>query len=426
MIFAPSCDLDTRPFGDVVVGEDVAFGVLDQDLRVQVALVLHDRPSGVARGVDLDPHRLALDDVFEADLAADFGEDRDVVRVPLAEHGASRDHRAVFDFHLGTVGNVVFFQFPAFRVEDLDFAVPREGDLLALVVDDEVDAEVFDLAIALRLDVLLFDTTSGHAADVEGSHRELRAWLADRLSGDDSNRHPRLDELAGGEVHPVAAPADAERGFAGHRAADLDLLDLHLVELLGSLDGDHLVLANDDLVGDRVDDIHPAHPAPDRLDEADLDLFALVHDPLRDPLRRSAVFHRDHDVLGDVGEFSGQIAGVGRLEGGVGETFPGSVRRGEVLEHREAFAEVGFDRRLDDPARGLGHKASHSGKLADLLDTAAGSRVGHQEHRVQVDLAVRTSLRSCSIISAVIFSRAWVQWSRTWLYRSCSVMIPRW
>ena len=85
-------DLDARAFGDVVVGEDVPLGVLDQDLRVELALVLHDGAAGVARGVDLDPHRLALDDVLEADLAADLGEDRDVVRVPLAEHGAAGDH----------------------------------------------------------------------------------------------------------------------------------------------------------------------------------------------------------------------------------------------------------------------------------------------------------------------------------------------
>ena len=43
--------------------------------------------------------------------------------------------------------------------------------------------------------------------------------------------HARLDELAGGQVHAVAAAADAQRGLAGHRAADLDLLDLHLLEL---------------------------------------------------------------------------------------------------------------------------------------------------------------------------------------------------
>ena len=84
--FWPSLDLDAGLLGDVVEVEDLALGVLDDDLRVQVALVLHDRAAGVAGGVVLDPHRLALDDVLEADLAADLGEDRDVVRVPLAEH----------------------------------------------------------------------------------------------------------------------------------------------------------------------------------------------------------------------------------------------------------------------------------------------------------------------------------------------------
>ena len=210
VIICALLDLDARPFGDVVVGEDVPLGVLDQDLRVELALVLHDRPAGVARGVDLDPHRLALDDVLEADLAADLGEDRDVVRVPLAEHRAAGDHLAVVDLHLGTVGDVVLLELAALGVEDLDLAVARQGDLLALVVDDEVDADVLDLAVALGLDVLLLDAAGGDAADVEGAHRELGARLADRLRGDDPDRHARLDELAGGQVHAVAAPADAQ------------------------------------------------------------------------------------------------------------------------------------------------------------------------------------------------------------------------
>ena len=88
----PLGDLDAGPLGDVVVVEDLAVVVLDDDLRVQLALVLDDRPPGVARGVDLDPHRLVLDDVLVADPAADLGEDRDRVRVPLAEHGAAGDH----------------------------------------------------------------------------------------------------------------------------------------------------------------------------------------------------------------------------------------------------------------------------------------------------------------------------------------------
>ena len=134
---------------------------------------------------------------------------------------------------IGAVGNVVLLELATLGVEDLDFAVARQRDLLAFVVDDDVEADELDLALALALDVLLLDAAGGDAADVERTHRELRARLADRLGGDDPDGHALLDQLAGGQVHAVAAAADAQRRLAGHRAADLDLLDLHLLELLG-------------------------------------------------------------------------------------------------------------------------------------------------------------------------------------------------
>ena len=58
------------------------------------------------------------------------------------------------------------------------------------------------------------------------------------------------------------------------------------------------------------------------------------------------------------------------------------MRRDEVLQHGEAFAEVGRDGRFDDFARGLGHQAAHSGKLADLLLRSAGAGIGHDVNRV--------------------------------------------
>jgi len=80
---------------------------------------------------------------------------------------------------------------------------------------------------------------------------------------------------------------------------------------------------------------------------------------------------------------AGEVTRVGRLERGVGETLAGAVRRDEVLEHREAFTEVGRDRRLDDFARRLGHEAAHAGQLPDLLLRSARARVGHDEDRVE-------------------------------------------
>ena len=72
-----------------------------------------------------------------------------------------------------------------------------------------------------------------------------------------------------------------------------------------------------------------------------------------DAARRAAVHIGDDAVLRHVDETPRQIAGVGRLERGIGEALAGAVRRVEVLEHREPFLEVRDDRALDDLADGL-------------------------------------------------------------------------
>ena len=96
---------------------------------------------------------------------------------------------------------------------------------------------------------------------------------------------------------------------------------------------------------------------------------------------------RDDDVLRHVGQLAGEVTRVGRLESRIGQTLAGTVRGAEVLQHGQAFAEVRLDRRFDDLARRLGHQTTHAGQLANLLDTTAGTGVGHQEHRVDVAAA---------------------------------------
>ena len=53
-----------------------------------------------------------------------------------------------------------------------------------------------------------------------------------------------------------------------------------------------------------------------------------------------ALLFADDQLLRDVDESTGQVAGVGGPERGVGETLAGTVRRDEVLEHRQALTEV--------------------------------------------------------------------------------------
>ena len=336
---------------------------------------------------------------------------------------------------VGAVGHLVLLELAALGVHDGDFAVALQGDqaLVAFGVRaprTALRSRYSTVPAGDGLDVALDHRAGGDAAGVERTHGELRARLADRLGGDDADGQAFLDQLAGGQVHAVAAGADAARALAGQRAADADGLDAQLLDLVGDLVGDDLVLRDDDLVGDRVDGwCRGRRGRRSCRCSGDVDLsrpcrWRVLVTPLSVPQSMLV----DDDVLGHVGQLAGQVARVGGLEGGVGQTLAGAVRRAEVLEHRQAFAEVGLDGRLDDLAGRLGHQAAHAGELADLVDDAAGAGVGHQADRVEVAAALRSRRRarsspsssrrsflSSSIISSVTCSRAWTQTSMSWL-----------
>ena len=88
--------------------------------------------------------------------------------------------------------------------------------------------------------------------------------------------------------------------------------------------------------------------------------------------------------LRHAGQLAGQVARVGGLQSGIGQTLAGAVGGGEVFEHRKAFAEVGLDGGLDDGPRRLGHEAAHAAELANLIDVAAGAGDGHHGDGIEI------------------------------------------
>src|SRR4029077_716796 len=80
-----------------------------------------------------------------------------------------------------------------------------------------------------------------------------------------------------------------------------------------------------------------------------LDFYARFDDGLDvDAVTGAAVRLVDDDVLGHVDEAAGQVTGVRRLQRRVRQALTCAVRGNEVLQHGEAFAEVGSNRGLDD------------------------------------------------------------------------------
>ena len=278
----------------------------------------------------------------------------------------------------------------AVGIGDGNDQVAAHRDQVAVRILGDVAVLDLDGAFEVRLDERLLGDLR-RAADMERAHGELGARLADRLRGDDAHRLAHIDRRAAGEIAPVALAADAAAGLAGEHGADLDLLHAGIDQLLDVRLLEQGRVRHQDVVARRVAHVFGRGAAEDAACQRGDDGAGIDDRPHLDAARRAAVLIGDDAVLRHVDETPRQIAGIGRLERRVGEALAGAVGRVEVLEHREAFLEVGDDRALDDLARRLGHQSAHAGKLTHLRRRAA--RAGMRHHEDRVDLGFRALLR---------------------------------
>src|SRR5262249_28415766 len=91
---------------------------------------------------------------------------------------------------------------------------------------------------------LLADSRCG-TTDVEGTHGELRARLADGLCRDHADGFAQFHQAPGGEVTAIAHHADAALRFAGEHGTDLHPLDAGSLDRAGQLFRDLLVHVDD-------------------------------------------------------------------------------------------------------------------------------------------------------------------------------------
>ena len=102
-------------------------------------------------------------------------------------------------------------------------AVAVHRDALALAALDRLQVEVLDRAVLTSFVFRrLFQTR--RTADVERTHRQLRARFADRLRGDDADRFADFNRSTGREVAAVTLDAAAATRFAGQHRTNANAL----------------------------------------------------------------------------------------------------------------------------------------------------------------------------------------------------------
>ena len=348
---------------------------LDDDARGQPGALVHLLLHG------------GVVDVAEFDLATDLGQDRHRVRIPLGDQIVRLDLGTVLLLQLGAIHHRIAFALPLAagfqHLDHGDLAVAVHRHQVAFAVHDRLQVDVAQHAGVADRERGLLGAPAGGAADVEGTHGQLRPRLADGLRGDDADRLADVHHAATSQVAPVAARTQPALRRTRQRRADLDTLDAGFLDVCDAIFVDFLVGLDQHLVGERVADVVHRHAAQDALAQAFDDLAAFDQRRHLDAVDRAAILFADDRVLRHVHQAARQVAGVGRLERGVGQPFARAVRGDEVLQHRQPLAEVGGDGRFDDLAGRLRHQPAHPGELPDLLRAAARARVRHHVDRAE-------------------------------------------
>src|SRR3989475_8653191 len=376
-------------------------GAGDANLLARFVQQFHLRAQALARGgaalgIDHDERREARPlvdllgdgdaflDVLETHDAAVLGDDRAGMRVPRGERLPRLDGLAVGCQERRAVGHLVTLALAAVVVGDEHFAGPGDHHLLALGVGDVayLRRETHG-AVRLRFDLVRRGGARGRSSDVEGAHGELGSRLADRLRRDHADRLADVDGGTARKVASIAGGTQAPARVAGERRAHPHFVDAERLDVLDLVFVQERRGVVEHFLGFRVEQIGGRDPAENALSQR-FDDFAPFDQRFHgNAVRGAAVLFRDHEILGHVHQAPRQMPRVRRLQGGVGEALARAVRRDEVLQHVQPFAEVGGDRRLDDRAVGLGHQAAHAGKLPDLGRGAAGAGVGHHVDGVE-------------------------------------------
>src|SRR5271154_1245300 len=254
---------------------------------------------------------------------------------------------------------------------------------MPLLMAHGLDVVQADGALALDLDAVGRRRSRGRAADVEGTHGELRARLADRLRRNDAHGFADVDAVTAAQVSAVALRAHAVAGLAGDGRTHHDLVDAHLFEELDQLLVDQHAGLDQHFAGGGHRHIFGDYATQHALAQTFDHIAAFDDRRDRQAVDGTAIDLGDHQVLCHVDQAAGQIPGVGRLQGRVGQALAGAVSRDEVLQYVQAFTEVRRDRRLDDGAIRLRHQAAHAGELANLRRGTAGAGVGHHEDGIE-------------------------------------------
>ena len=346
-------------------------------------------------------HCRAFHHIHKLNAARHLGYHRVRMGVPAGDPGARLNLVAFVDCQNRAIRDLVTLPLPSHFIKQGHFAGTGNHHLVAAFLRQPVDAFRLHSAAVFHFDAAHGRFPGSGAADVKGAHGQLGARLADGLGGHHADGLADVDKIPAPQVPAVALGADPVAGLAGDGGAHPHLVDAVVIHLLHRSLVQQGASLDNYLLSARLDRVLRQHPSQHPFTQGFHDVAALDERSQPDAFlivflllsRNAAILFRHDHILGHIHQAPGQVAGVGGLQGRVGQTLAGAVGGNEVLSHIQPFAEVRRDGRLDDGTIRLGHQAAHPSQLPDLRRGAAGAGIGHHKDGIEGGLLHFFTLR---------------------------------
>src|SRR5437879_13567182 len=152
-------------------------------------------------------HRDAFEQVLELNRAADFREDGERIWIPFDERRTHLHVIAFIDLELRAVHDRIALLLAAFLVHDGEHTVTIHRNEETWLVPDSLQIVELDCAGVLGFQTRLLGYAACRSADVEGTHRQLRSRLADRLICDHAHSLADFQEFGRCEISAIATAA---------------------------------------------------------------------------------------------------------------------------------------------------------------------------------------------------------------------------
>ena len=219
---------------------------------------------------------------------------------------------------------------------------------------------------------------------MEGTHGELCTRLTNRLCSDHSNSLTHIHPVTTSQVAAVAGIANTVAGFTGNGGAHFDFIDAQSFQTIypqliqhGASSQCNLILST------WLDDVLGHNTTQNSITQGFNDIATVNDRRHQQTLIGATIGFGNNQILRNIHQTASQVTGVGRFQGGIGQTLPSTVSGDKVLEYAQTFTEVSGNWRLNNRAVRLGHQATHARQLADLGRGTPGARVSVDVYRVE-------------------------------------------